>query len=183
MISRAIPYFQSERFAPLSPFLNSAVTLVPVPRSAPLVENALWPAKVIADALHAEGFCAEVLPCIRRVTAVRKSSTAGEGQRPQVAEHLESLIARRGLEQPSRITLVDDVLAAGRTMMACALRVQAAYPNAEIRAFAMLRTCSFVEDIDTIVHPVAGVIKYYPASGRTWRADPDAPLPPKQVSP
>ncbi len=57
------------------PFLGPDVALVPVPRSSLQKRGALWPALEIAEALHAQGFGSQVLPCLRRHTAV--GSVAG----------------------------------------------------------------------------------------------------------
>lgn len=140
-----------------------------MPRSAPLTEGALWPAKVIADVLQGAGLGGDVLPCIVRVTAVRKSSSSPANERPLVHEHYDSLVVEQELTRPAQITLVDDVLTMGRTMFACALRLHEVYPHAEIRAFAMVRTLGFVRDIDRIVEPAAGTITYYQSSGKTYR--------------
>jgi hypothetical protein len=168
LIESAVPLLRSADAAVLAPFLNGEATLVPVPRSAPLTEGALWPAKVIAEILAKAGLGKEVLACIRRVTAVRKSSSSPAKERPSVAEHYESFGVDEQLVKPRSITLVDDVLTQGRTIIACALRLREAYPDAEIRAFAMVRTRGFVENFDKIVDPSVGAIKYYD-SGKTFR--------------
>lgn len=169
LIQSAVPHLTSAAAAPLAPFLNQDVTLVPVPRSAPLTDGALWPAKVIADVLLEAGLGGDVLPCIERVTAVRKSSSSPANERPLVHEHYDSLGVVEELMRPAQITFVDDVLTMGRTMFACALRVHEVYPDAEIRAFAMVRTLGLVPDIDTIVDPATGTITYYQMSGKTHR--------------
>ena len=169
LVESAIPYLKRADAAALAAFLNSQASLVPVPRSAPLADGALWPAKVIAEVLVRKGLGREVLPCIRRAMAVRKSSSSPAKDRPSVAEHYESLVLDGQLVRPAQITLVDDVLTQGRTIAACALRLHEAYPDAEIRAFAMIRTQGFVENIEKIVDPAVGVIKYFEGSGKTYR--------------
>lgn len=169
LIESAVPYLKSADAAVLAGFLNPQVSLVPVPRSAPLTEGALWPAQVIAGVLQRGGLGGDVLPCIRRATAVRKSSSSPAKDRPSVAEHLASLALDGQLARPAQITLVDDVLTQGRTMAACALLLHEAYPEAEIRCFAMIRTQGFVDNIDKIVDPAVGVIHYYEGSGKTFR--------------
>jgi predicted amidophosphoribosyltransferase len=82
----------------------------------------------------------EAGPCIRRAAAVHKSSSSPGKDRPSVAEHLASLVLDGQLTNPEQVTLVDDVLTQGRTMIGCALLLHEAYPDAQIRAFAMIRT-------------------------------------------
>lgn len=154
--------------AVLEPFLNPEVTLVPVPRNAPLPEGALWPSRVIADLLVEGGFGGEVLPCIERITAVQRSASAKPEDRPLWTTHYESLQVEGGLLAPAQITLVDDVLTLGRTTYACAQRIREAFPQAELRIFAMMRTQGFLPDIEALVDPSTGTITGYP-SGKTHR--------------
>lgn len=159
VIRSAFRYFDERRagIEVLDEFLNGSVTLVPVPRSAPLVEGALWPSNIIADLLHEHGLGGSVLPCIKRIHEVRKSAFQAPGNRPTVKEHYDSMEVDGGLFQPAQITLVDDVITKGSTQLACAMRLREAFPEATIRAFAMARTKGF-GDIDAIVVPYAGRI-------------------------
>ena len=167
-IETALPRLADPAAAVLNPFLNSNTTLVPVPRSAPLSEGALWPAKVIAEVLAEGGYGREVLPLLERVIAVQKSSSSPAKERPLTHEHVESLRVRQDLLEPTSITLVDDVLTMGRTTYACATLLQQSLPRAEIRIFAMIRTQGMIEDIDVIFDPSVGTIVGYP-SGKTFR--------------
>jgi hypothetical protein len=160
VISCAIPHLQGPSCEALRPYFGEDATLVPVPRSAPLTEGALWPAMVIAEVFVSNGLGAEVLPCVRRVTAVRKSSSSPAKERPQVSEHYESLGVDEQLMGPAQITLVDDVLTMGRTMFACAMRLIEAYPEAVVRGFALVRTQGLIPDIEELVDPSTGVISY-----------------------
>ena len=54
-------------------------------------------------------------------------------------------------------------------MMASALRLHEAFPKAEIRAFAMFRTLSFVPELERLIDPSVGTITYYEESGKTFR--------------
>jgi hypothetical protein len=166
VIRSAFPFLKAAGV--LEPFLNPAVTLVPVPRSAPLAEGALWPSKVIADLLIEGGFGGEVLPCIRRVSAVQRSASARPEDRPLWPTHYDSLVVEAQLIKPAQITLVDDVLTMGRTTYACAQRIREAFPHADVRIFAMMRTLGFLPDIDALVDPSIGTVTGYP-SGKTHR--------------
>jgi hypothetical protein len=169
VIRLAIEPMRAEAAAILRPCLNSEVTLVPIPRSAPLSPGALWPAKVLADFLVAEGFGGEVLPCLRRTSVVPKSAASSSSSgRPLVQAHYASLEVDHQIIEPAEITLVDDVVTLGRTALACAQRLREAFPNTEIRLFAMMRTLGLIPEIERVVDPCVGTITGYP-SGRTHR--------------
>lgn len=167
-IEKALPHLKKLEAQVLAPFLNPDVTLVPVPRSAPLTDAALWPSKVIADVLAAQGYGSEVVPLIERVTAVRKSSSSPASERPLVPEHMDSMRVNADLIHPAQITLVDDVLTMGRTTFACASLLAEAMPESEIRIFAMIRTQGMVDEIESVLDPSVGTITGYP-SGKTFR--------------
>jgi hypothetical protein len=146
----------------LGDYFGGPVTLVPAPRSSPLSDpRALWPALRICQSLKAEGCGATVLPCLKRAQRVTKSATAGSGQRPDPDAHYESLeVETRGISVSSTsITVVDDVITRGSTFLAMYQRLAEAFPRAEIRCFAVVRTMSGVE-IDQIMSPVEGVISF-----------------------
>lgn len=168
VIGSAVPHLQSAKADVLRAFLGPDVTLVPVPRSAPLPEGALWPAKVICDVLHEQGFGQDIQTYLRRTRAVPRSSYSPAAERPLVPVHMESIEAERPFFVPNKITIVDDVLTMGRTSFACAELLRAVCPNAEIRIFAMIRTQGLQDDIEKIVDPAIGIIMGYP-SGKTHR--------------
>jgi adenine/guanine phosphoribosyltransferase-like PRPP-binding protein len=144
---------------PLSEVLGPDVSLVPAPKSAPLVEGALWPARRIAEELIRRGLGKEVLPCVRRVTAVRKSAYSAPGERPGAKEHLESMEGQRVLASPSRVTVVDDVVTKGATLLAVASHVKDVFPDADVRVFALLRTMGLIPEIDKVLDPCVGAIR------------------------
>ena len=167
-INSAVKYLARRESQILQPFLNPRVTLVPVPRSAPNARNALWPAKVIADVLASNGYGKEVRVLIERTVAVRKSSTSQAARRPLFPEHMDSMKSKAELFQPDSITLVDDVLTKGSTTVACANLLQAHFPAATIRIFAMLRTQGLIDEIEKIVDPSVGTIVGH-NSGKPYR--------------
>lgn len=168
IIASAIPHLKDRKAAILQPFLGPDVTLVPVPRSAPLPEGALWPAKVICDVLHEHGFGKDVQTYLKRTRAVPRSSNSPAAERPLVPVHMGSIEAKRPLFVPDKITIVDDVITMGRTSFACAELLRAVCPDAEIRIFAMIRTQGLQADIERIVDPGTGIVVGY-ASGKTHR--------------
>lgn len=144
------------------------MTLVPVPRSAPLPDGALWPAKVICDVLLEHGFGHDIQTLLRRTKAVQKSSTSPADGRPLVPIHIDSIEAERPLFPPQKITIVDDVITKGVTSFACAEIIKSICPSAKIRIFAMIRTQGLLENIEMITDPSTGIITGYP-SGKTHR--------------
>ena len=171
-IKSAIEKLSEPPCSALRSVLGNDVTLVPVPRSAPLVQGAVWPSKIIADLLVHYGYGEQTMTLINRVSAVPKSSSSAPENRPSVEQHYQSLEVLAGdLFSPPKIALVDDVLTQGRTTIACARRLMEVYHAAEIKVFAMVRTLGFTE-LNQIVDPAVSKIKYY-ASGKTFRCDPD----------
>lgn len=168
VLESAIPHLRAPGAAVLQPFLNPSVTLVPVPRSAPLPEGALWPSKAICEVLVANGFGGEIGLLLTRTRAVRKSSASPAAERPLWPEHFDSIAVDQTLLQPEAITIVDDVLTMGRTSYACAERLRSAFPDVEIRIFAMIRTQGLTPEIDKTVDPSIGIVRGFD-SGRTHR--------------
>ena len=143
----------------MEPFLGADVVLVPAPRSAPIRDaTTLWPAQRICAQLVAGKLGKEVLPCLARTVAVPKSAFAASGERPDVSRHFETMAVEGALVRGKRITVVDDIITKGATLLAAASRVQEAFPEAEVRAFALLRTMGLVEEIDKIVDPCTGTV-------------------------
>lgn len=169
-LARAILRLREVYDAALGRYLGPEVTLVPAPRSAPLRDaQALWPARVICDALVARGFGKLVAPCVMRTQQVPKSAAALKGERPTVDRHLETLAIEGTLFSPKQITVVDDFVTAGRMLFATCCVVKERFPDAEVRAFALVRTRNLVPDIDRIVDPCEGTIRWDEARGDVER--------------
>ncbi|MGH8298138.1 MAG: hypothetical protein ACRES6_02500 [Steroidobacteraceae bacterium] len=151
------------------------VVLVPVPGSAP-AQGARWVGERLAWCLKEVGLAVEVCPALRRRHAVRKSAFAPAGERPSVLEHYASFavepvfcsrstvgtgaVARGHRVERFRLTLVDDVITRGRTLLAAALRLREAFPAAEIRAFALLRTLGRDEALRQVLDPCEGEVRW-----------------------
>jgi hypothetical protein len=151
----------SQEFAatPLGEVLGADVTLVPAPKSSPLVAGALWPARRIADEIVRRGLGKEVISCVRRIIAVKKSAYAAPGERPTAQTHFESMEAKYGLARPTRIAVVDDVVTKGATLLAVATHVQSLFPEAQVCVFAMLRTMGLQPEVERILEPCVGTIR------------------------
>lgn len=136
-------------------------TLVPVPRSSPLVKGGLWPTHRICQEMVAKGLAANILPCIERRNPLTRSSSAGPGQRPSPRDHYNSCTVVHSpiLPSPTKITLVDDVVTRGSTLLGLYALLKDAFPNTKIRCFAAVRTHSSGE-IDTLADPACGMIDY-----------------------
>jgi len=145
----------------LKHYFNESVTLVPIPRSSPLVKpDALWPPLRICQSIMARGLAANILTCLQRSHSVQKSSTAPSGQRPSPRNHYDSVqVAERQLLTPKAITLVDDVITRGSSFVGLIPHLQETFPSVEIRCFALVRTISS-GDIEKILDPIEGTITY-----------------------
>ncbi len=148
--------------------------LVPVPGSA-LPSNADWVGERLAWCLKELELAGRVWPVLRRCRAVRKSAFAPAGARPSVLEHYESFAIDEALDGGSareaggaglRLTLVDDVITRGRTVLGAAARLREAFPGAEVRAFALLRTLARGEPLCRILDPCEGEVRWIRADAR-----------------
>ena len=154
--------------------LGKRVVLVPVPASAPRV-GADWAGERLAWCLRELELAGRVWPLLRRCRAVRKSAFAAAGARPSVREHYESfaideaLGGRAACEAAGagpQLTLVDDVITRGRTVLGAAARLREAFPGAEVRAFAFLRTLARGEPLCRVLDPCEGEVRWVCADAR-----------------
>ncbi len=141
-------------------YLGKDLTLVPVPKRHPRVDGALWPAERICYALLKVGIGTSIERCIEREKPVRRSATSNIGERPTVAEHLDTLICKIPSVTSRRFLLVDDVLTKGATVVASAQALLKVVPSVEVSAFCLVRTMGLIPDVEKIVDPCIGEIVF-----------------------
>jgi adenine/guanine phosphoribosyltransferase-like PRPP-binding protein len=74
--------------------------------------------------------------------------------------HYESFFIERPAVPPETIVLIDDVVTKGRTLLAAASRVHEAFPGAQIRAFALVRTMGLIPGVAQLLDPCKGEIRW-----------------------
>ena len=151
---------QAEDSTLLAGFFDAADVLVPVPGCAPYMPGDPWAADHLSVALVGAGLGGAAWSGLRRVRAVPKSATAAPGERPTVSLHYESFIVERPSISPKRIVLIDDVVTKGRTLLAAASRVHEAFPSAQLRAFALVRTMGLISGVQKLLDPCKGEIRW-----------------------
>jgi hypothetical protein len=156
---------QAQPASQLAGFFLADDLLVPVPRSAPKLAGT-WAAAELAHALVEAGVGRATWPGLQRICAVRKSATAARGLRPSVARHYESFRLKPCAIRPGRVVLIDDVITKGRTLLAAAARVREAFPDSQIRAFALLRTMGLISDLNHLLEPCRGEILWMRGDAR-----------------
>ncbi|HMD74428.1 MAG TPA: phosphoribosyltransferase [Steroidobacteraceae bacterium] len=141
-------------------YFDARTLLIPVPGSRPRSPGTASAAERLAAALLEAGLGGLVWTGLKRVSPVRKSATAPGFTRPTAAKHYASFTVEAFERSPQRILLVDDVVTKGRTLIAAATRIYEAFPQAEIRAFALLRTMGMIAEVERLVDPCVGQIRW-----------------------
>ena len=154
----------------LGEILKPNATLVPTPRSAPLLKNAVWGPRTVCERLVTHGLAKEWQPLIERTEQVDKSAFVKDpGARPTPLRHYETIGALPSTVTPAEMVLVDDVVTKGATFAGAAARLMEVYPGVPIRAFAISRATS---DFDQIQDPLVGEIVIELDGSKSWRKRP-----------
>lgn len=140
-------------------FFGPEDVLVPVPGSTPQCPERPWAAGELAKALVGEGLGRAAWPGLRRISKVRKSAYALIGARPSVWRHYESFALADSPMQLNSIVLIDDIVTKGRTLMGAAARVRETFPEARIKAFALVRTLGLGGEMQGLLQPCRGEIR------------------------
>jgi len=146
-------------------FLPRNATLVPMPGHAPMKKPLAshWPGRELCEQFVEAGLGAQWLPLLERLKAVPKSAFASKEEREDLTAevHYDSFSVSVDLAAGTTLVLVDDVVTRGTTMLAGIARLQAAYPQAAVRGFALIRTMSS-ELITAVKAPCEGKIRQVP---------------------
>jgi hypothetical protein len=144
---------------PFRDLLDGTALAVPIPKSSLMRPGSLWVPLLLCKALKEAGLVAEVLDCLRRQHAVRKSATSAPSERATAGIHYESMSVEKALVPPTAsLLLVDDVITRGATMLGCAQRLAEAFPQAQISGFAAMRTVSKEADFVALSAPCRGKV-------------------------
>lgn len=152
----------------LAEFFQAIDVLIPVPACEPSGSGREHLPNRLAEALVAEGLAAGAWQGLLRTRAVARSATAAPGRRPTVLTHFDSMSVVQGADLPddARLLLIDDVVTRGRTLLAAAMRLQEAFPQARVTAFALLRTLGFKDRLDGLLEPCVGRIGWRAGDAR-----------------
>ena len=144
----------------LSGFLSPTDVLVPVPGCMPRRDRGAYAASKLAEALLEQGLGRESWSGLKRIHRVQKSAVARAAARPSVALHYASFSIDVLPCTAQSLVLVDDIVTKGRTLFAAAVRLHEAFPAANIRAFAPLRTMGLIPEVRRLLEPCRGLISW-----------------------
>jgi len=134
--------------------------LVPVPNNTSPTRTPLWVARRLALALQEAGLAGGVWTGLRRVSYMERTSSGWMWERPTVQQHYQSFVVIPSAKPPDEIVLVDGVITKGRTLIAAAMRIHEAFPKADVRAFALVRTMGLILNVERLFDPCEGVIRW-----------------------
>ncbi len=156
------------RSLPFASFFQQDTVLVPVPRSSLMKPDSLWVPARIASALVDKQLGKEVVRCLVRETPVPKSAWSDASERPTPSRHFETIVVQGSIANPppEKFVLVDDIVTRGATLFGAANRLLEAFPKAQVRGFAAMRTISVPSEFTSMYDPQSGTIEY-----RAWIDD------------
>ncbi len=102
----------------------------------------------------------EVWIGLRRINSTVKFSPCITGEWHTVQQHYQSFAVIPLRTAPANIVLIDDFIARGRKLVAAAMRIQEAFPKANVRAFALVRTMGLIPDVERLFDPCEGAIRW-----------------------
>ena len=143
---------------PFADFFKKNPILIPTPSSSLTKANTLWVPQRLATALVNNGLGEKVSSCLERTKPLRKSHTSSNTNRPKAHEHYDTMAVQKELSEPDEILLIDDFITREATFMGAANRLADAFPKANIRAFAGIKTISKPENFKKIYDPCIGKI-------------------------
>lgn len=140
-------------------FFPTGGTLVPMPGHAPLKDPAAshWSARELCQHFASSGLASDWRPLLSRTEAVPKSAFSKPEDRPTAERHAESMSVSLELGVGEVITVVDDVITRGATMLAAVSLLAQAYPSAKVRGFALIRSDTD-HPIREVKSPVRGTV-------------------------
>jgi len=157
---------------PINQMFTGNSVLVPAPRSAPIIDEGLWPTNILCDHFVANGLGESVQRFLIRGSKVPRSSNFSSADlRPSCNTHFNSLISTPPIAFIDKIVLVDDIFTLGRTSCACVRKLKESYPNADISIFAAMRTRGFIQKLDVIVNPSYSSMSYNSRSDKVRLPD------------
>ena len=146
---------------PIKRMFRGNPVLVPAPRSAPMVDDGLWPTKILCNHFIEARLGGSIQEFVVRKYKVPKSSSfSSADERPSCNTHYESLSVVTPEAFIEKIIVVDDIFTLGRTSCACVRRLKEIYPDADIFVFAAMRTRGFVKQLEHIVQPSYNTMTY-----------------------
>lgn len=161
MIDYAVRRLDEECPDEVREIIGTDVLLVPAPRNAPFPPKqaeALWVPKRICEALRARGLGSAIFTGLVREQAVPKSAFAPVGGRPSPRRHYQTMRCEKLVSVPQKITVVDDVITKGATLLAAASLAQEAHPQALVRGLRAGANDG-PPPVEKIVEPVVGTVK------------------------
>lgn len=165
-IARALQE-EAERL-PFWDFFGPDVVLVPTPKSSLSRMDTLWVPLRLAEAMVSLGLGSQVHQLLKRVRPVAKSAGSDPAFRPRPQTHYDSFAVQKVMRDPHVITLVDDIVTRGATLLAAASKLRDAYPHAHLHAFAAMRTVSNADTLTRVKDPQVEWIRLRP-EGDTLR--------------